>query len=64
MEKRTQQQQELQNGHAPRRTVKFCKRCGGTHKGLCDLVATSHGTRARPALLDTVERRFREGYAA
>lgn len=54
------QQRLMEASHAPRRTVKFCNRCGGTHSGLCSLVATSHGTRVRPDLLETVESRFRE----
>lgn len=51
---------QMSNGSRPRKTVKFCKPCGGTHAGDCSLVATSHGTRTRPDLLETVERRFRE----
>lgn len=51
---------EMHNSSRPRKTRKFCNRCGGNHAGFCVLVATSHGTRARPEILETVERKFRE----
>lgn len=43
-----------------RKTKRFCNTCGGTHAGPCVLVSTTHGTRCRPAILDVIERRFRE----
>lgn len=51
---------QMRNSSRPRKTVKFCNSCGGTHAGECSLVATSHGTRTRPDLVEIVERRFRE----
>jgi hypothetical protein len=45
------------------RSERFCKTCGGTHAGGCVLISTTHGTRCRPDLLATVERRFQESLA-
>lgn len=38
-----------------RKTVKFCKTCGGTHKGFCDLEVTIDGTFARTEVVDLIE---------
>lgn len=40
-----------------RLATKWCRDCGATHKGRCDLVATAHGTFCRPELRERLEQR-------